>query len=56
MSVKLNEKFVKNFVSSAALEAIAPEVEKALETVKNRNGAGADFLGWYKRPVDYDRE
>ena len=56
MSVKLNEKFIKDFVDSDAIEKIAPEVEAALETVKSGTGAGADFLGWYTRPVDYDKD
>ena len=56
MSVKLNEKFIKDFVDADAIEKIAPEVEAALETVKSGTGAGADFLGWYTRPVDYDKD
>ena len=56
MSVKLNEKFIKDFVDADAVEKIAPEVEAALETVKSGTGAGADFLGWYTRPVDYDKD
>ncbi len=56
MALKLNNEFVRGFVADADVEAIRPEVEKALETVKNKDGAGNDFLGWYDLPVNYDRE
>ena len=56
MSVKLNEKYVRRFVSDDAVEGIRPQVEQALETVKTGSGLGADFLGWRTRPVDYDKE
>lgn len=56
MSVKLNEKFIGGFVSEADINAIAPEIKNSLETVKNGTGAGSDFLGWVKRPENYDKE
>lgn len=56
MSIKLNEKFTKGFVSEADIKAITPEIENALATVKNGSGEGSDFLGWLTRPEDYDRE
>ena len=56
MSVKLNKNFVKDFVDDSAVEAIRPEVEAALATVKNKDGAGNDFLGWYDLPENFDRE
>ena len=56
MSVKLNKNFVKSFVDDSAVEAIRPEVEAALATVKNKDGAGNDFLGWYDLPENFDRE
>ena len=56
MSVKLNKNFVKSFVDDSAVEAIRPEVEAALVTVKNKDGAGNDFLGWYDLPENFDRE
>ncbi|MDD6094452.1 MAG: glucose-6-phosphate isomerase [Clostridia bacterium] len=56
MSIKLNEKFTKGFVSECDIKAITPEIEKALETVKSGTGEGSDFLGWLTRPEDYDRE
>lgn len=56
MALKLNNEFVRDFVADADVEAIRPEVEKALTTVQNKDGAGNDFLGWYDLPVNYDRE
>ena len=56
MSIKINNKYIKQFVSDEEYEAIVPEVEAALETVKKRTGEGSDFLGWYTRPVDYDKD
>ncbi len=56
MALKLNNEFVRGFVADADVEAIRPEVEKALATVQNKDGAGNDFLGWYDLPVNYDRE
>ena len=56
MALKLNNEFVRGFVGEDAIEAIRPEVENALETVKNKTGAGNDFLGWYDLPIAYDRE
>ncbi len=56
MALKLNNEFVRGFAADSALEAIRPELENALETVKNKNGAGSDFLGWYTLPEDFDRD
>ncbi len=56
MALKLNDEFVRGFVGEGDLEAIRPEIEASLETVKNKNGAGNDYLGWYTLPDDFDRE
>ncbi|MCQ2485689.1 MAG: glucose-6-phosphate isomerase [Clostridia bacterium] len=55
MSVKLNAKYIKDFVSDAALEVIRPEVEAAHEALNNGTGKGNDFLGWLSLPRDYDK-
>lgn len=55
MSVKLNSKYIKDFVSDAALEAIRPEVEAAHEALNDGTGKGNDFLGWLSLPRDYDK-
>ncbi len=56
MKVELSTKFAEAFYSSDELSAILPEVQKAFKTVKDRSGAGSDFLGWVDLPVNYDKE
>ena len=56
MSIKLNDKFVKDFIDAKAYSAIEAEAANAYKTVAERSGAGNDFLGWVDLPVDYDKE
>ena len=56
MSVKLNTRYLQGFVNDADVEAIAPEVDAAVELLNSRTGAGNDFLGWLDLPVDYDKD
>jgi len=56
MAIKLNEKYLSGFVSSTEVEKIAHIAESAYSVVKNKSGAGNDFLGWVDLPVDYDKD
>lgn len=56
MALKLNDKYVKEFISEEDLKAAAPAVRDAHDKIVNRNGAGNDFLGWVDLPVNYDKE
>ena len=56
MALKLNVKHLEGFVSNDELQAIQPEIDKAVATLSARNGEGSDFLGWIDLPVDYDKE
>ena len=56
MALKLNDKYVKNFISDDELKAMAPAVADAHQKVVDKSGEGADFLGWVDLPVDYDKE
>lgn len=56
MTIKLNDKYLSNFIKPEELDSIAPEVRRAHETLKNGSGEGNDFLGWVDLPVNYDRE
>ena len=56
MALKLNDKYVKNFISAEELNAMAPAIEDAHEKVVNKSGEGSDFLGWVDLPVNYDKE
>lgn len=56
MSIKLNDKYLKGFVSEDELKGIQPQITAAHETLINKTGAGSDFLGWKDLPVNYDKE
>ncbi len=56
MSLKINNNFIKDFVTDEEIKALTPEALDALSLVKNKNGEGSDFLGWYDLPVNYDKE
>ena len=56
MPIRLNDGFVKQFIDSQELENVKQETENAAQTLKNRDGAGNDFLGWVDLPVEYDKE
>ena len=56
MSIKLNDKFIKNFIREEDYKAIGAEVSAAYRMVAKRSGAGNDFLGWVDLPVNYDKE
>lgn len=46
MPVELNFEFLAPFVAREDFEAIAPEVLAAQRTLRQKSGAGNDFLGW----------
>jgi glucose-6-phosphate isomerase len=48
--IDINVSAVYNTVSADQIKALAPEAEKALETVDKGTGAGNDFLGWVNLP------
>ncbi|MGM9682014.1 MAG: glucose-6-phosphate isomerase [Eubacteriales bacterium] len=56
MTLKLNDSYVKPFISDGAYVAIQPEISAAHRTLLEGSGAGSDFLGWVTLPDDYDRE
>ena len=56
MALKLNDKYVKDFLASEDIKGIEPAVKTAIAQVKNKNGLGNDFLGWVDLPVNYDKE
>ncbi len=56
MPVKCNEKYLAGFVSDTEVEKISHLTRAAYDVVKNRCGAGNDFLGWVDLPVDYDKD
>ncbi len=56
MALKLNDNYVKNFITDDELKAMVPAVEDAHQKIIDKSGEGADFLGWVDLPVDYDKE
>lgn len=56
MSLKLNDRYVKGFVSDNEYQAISHQVKAAAELLHSGKGPGNDFLGWLHLPSDYDRE
>lgn len=56
MSIKLNDRHVKNFISDEEYEAIAPQIKMAHEMLHNKTGLGNDFTGWLDLPVEYDKD
>ena len=58
MALKLNCRYLENFVSEDEIEAMAPQVRRAHDflTVNKAAAAGNDFHGWLTLPQDYDKE
>ncbi len=56
MALKLNDKYVKNYITDDELKAMAPAVADAHQKIVDKSGEGSDFLGWVDLPVNYDKE
>ena len=55
MALKLNDNYVKKFVSEEELSGLAPAVQLADQILHDKNGLGNDFLGWIDLPENYDK-
>ncbi len=55
MRVELSTKFADSFIGAHEVDAIAPEIVSAYETLTSKTGEGNDFLGWVDLPVNYDK-
>ena len=56
MPLKLDDRYLKGFISQHEYQAIAPQVKAAGELLASGKGPGSDFLGWVTLPEDYDKE
>ncbi len=56
MAVKINTKYLYDVITEDKISAIAKEINASATTVRERSGAGSDFLGWVDLPVNYDKE
>ena len=55
MTLNLNDKFLRDFISAEELQNMQPMVNTAHQMLMDRSGPGSDFLGWVDLPVQYDR-
>ena len=56
MPLKLEDRYLKGFVSQHEYQAIQHQVEAAHQLLESGKGPGSDFLGWTTLPRDYDKE
>jgi len=56
MSVKVNRKYLGNFINSHEPDYLRPFVEVAHNMLHNKKGPGNDYLGWVDLPLNYDKE
>ena len=54
--IKVDLTSISDFVCQEALDAMAPRVAEAHQTLEAGTGAGNDFLGWRELPANYDKE
>ena len=56
MPLKLEDGYLKGFVSGQEYKAMEPQVKAAHELLHSGTGLGNDFIGWVTLPPDYDKE
>ncbi len=56
MALKLNDEYVKNFITDDEIKAMTGAVADAHQKIQDKSGEGSDFLGWVDLPVNYDKE
>ena len=56
MAIKLNTHYLESFIRPHEYERIAPQIRMADKMLREKTGAGNDFLGWVHLPDDYDKE
>ena len=52
----ITELRLNNMMNERVLDAYEEQVKKIDEMIKNKTGAGNDYLGWVDWPEEYDRE
>ncbi|MBP3591022.1 MAG: glucose-6-phosphate isomerase [Clostridia bacterium] len=55
MKLHVSDTFVKGFVNENECAGLSAAAALALRAVKEKTGAGNDFLGWSTLPADYDK-
>lgn len=56
MSIQLNTRYLESFIKPHEYEQIAPQIRTADQMLRQKNGAGNQFLGWVDLPKNYDKE
>ncbi len=56
MSLKLNTKYLADFMNNDELKGIRHQVEASAKMLHEKSGQGSDFLGWLTLPTDYDKD
>ncbi|MCQ2455862.1 MAG: glucose-6-phosphate isomerase [Clostridia bacterium] len=60
MALGLNTEFLNGFIDfsdeKCEVKKISHIAEASLKLVREKSGAGNDFLGWHDLPVDYDKD
>ena len=56
MAIKLSEKSLSGFIAEHEYKNIQPAVSAAHKLLREKSGAGNDFLGWVDLPENYDKE
>ena len=54
--IKVDITKTKNFISQSELEVMGERLSAAHDILINGTGAGSDFLGWLKLPIEIDKE
>ena len=55
MGIKVNDRFLKEFLTEAEINSMQANADIAFKKVIEKSGAGNDFLGWADLPVNYDK-
>lgn len=56
MAVKLNTKYLSEFIKEKDYELVAEQVKLAHNMLHDKKGEGSEFTGWVTLPTDYDKE
>ena len=56
MSIRLNTNYLKSFIEPQEYEQMAPKIRMADQMLRQKSGAGNQFLGWVDLPKNYDKE
>jgi len=56
MVLNVNKQYLKGFIGENEYNGMKPFVAAADKMLREKSGAGNDFLGWVRLPSDYDKE